>query len=130
MPAIVQDPRILAAAQRAIDVLLRFKGITIVLSPVKGDPVAKPGGGHDFVPPPPRAPQTFALSKTTGFDGIEFSPNDEGENRKRAYVLTGRFDAEIAVGDQWSDAEADYTVETVDQDNGFKTQATVTGWLV
>jgi hypothetical protein len=129
MPAIVQDPRILAAAQKAIDVLLRFKGITIVLTPVKGAPVAKPGGGHDFVPPPPRAPQLLALSKTSGFDGIEFSPSDDGENRKRAYVLTGRWDAEIGIGDQWEDDEAEYTVNTVDQSSGFKTQATVTGWL-
>ena len=129
MPAIVQDPGIIAAARKAIDILLKFKGIAVILVPSKGAPVAKPGGGHDFPPPIARDPQTFAVSKTTALDGIEYSPNDEGKNRKRAYVLTGRWDADVAIGDQWSDAEADYTVDTVDSSSGFKTQATVTGYL-
>lgn len=129
MPQIVQNAGILNAAKQAIEVMLRLKGIDIELIPVKGSPVAKPGGGHDFVPPVNRDPQKFALSKTSGFDGLEYSPNDEGLNRKRAYVLTGRSDAEIAVGDTFSDDEADYTVDTVDATSGFKTQATVTGFL-
>ena len=129
MPAIVQVPSILAAARSAIEILLRFKGIDVVLYPVKGIPVPKPGGGHDFATPTPRDAQQFALSKTNAFDGIEFSSNDEGMSRKRAYVMTGRYDAEIAIGDTFSDDEADYTVDTVDQTSGFKTQATVTGFL-
>jgi hypothetical protein len=129
MPKIVQDAGILVAAQAAIEILLKFKGTDIVLTPNKGERVSKPGGGHDYVPPVDRDPQTFALSKTNAFDGIEFSPNDDGKNQKRAYVLTGRFDAVIAKGDTWSDDEADYQVDTLDQTSGFKTQATVTGWL-
>jgi hypothetical protein len=129
MPKIVQDTGILDAAKAAIEVLLTFKGTNIVLTPTKGTRVAKPGGGHDFVPPADRAPQIFALSKTSAFDGIEFSPNDDGKNQKRAYVLTGRFDAVIAKGDTWEDDEAEYQVDTLDQTSGFKTQATVTGWL-
>jgi len=129
VPEIVQVPGILAAARQAIEILLQFKGIDVVLTPNKGTPVLKPGGGHDFTPPADRAVQKFSVSKTTAFDGIEYSPNDEGLNRKRAYMLTGRYNAVIAIGDTWSDAEADYTVDTVDASSGFKTQATVTGFL-
>lgn len=129
MPEIVQDAGILRAARQAIEVLLKFKGIEIVLTPNKGTRVRQPGGGHDFIPPGPRAVQLFALSKTSAFDGIEYSPNDDGKNQKRSYVLTGRHDAAIAKGDTWEDDEAEYQVDTLDQTSGFKTQATVTGWL-
>src|SRR6478752_4441842 len=128
MPAIVQVPSILAAARSAIEILLQFKGVDVVLYPVKGIPVPKPGGGHDFATPTPRDAQKFAISKTNAFDGVEFSSNDEGMSRKRAYVMTGRYNAEITIGDTFSDDEADYTVNTVDQTSGFKTQATVTGF--
>lgn len=128
MPEIVQDARILAAARKAIDILLKFKGIPIVLTPTKGAPVLKPGGGHDFVPPAPRAPQILALSRIGG-DDIDYSPNDEGANRKREYVMTGRYDAQVTIGDTFEDDEAEYTVNTVDSSSGFKVQATVTGWI-
>lgn len=129
MPQIVQDPGIIAAARQAIEVYLHFKGIEVTLVPIKGNSIAKPGGGRDYIPPTPRAPQTFALVKTNAFDGLEFSPNDDGLSRKRAYLLTGRHDAAIAIGDNWSDYEADYTVDTLDQTSGYKSIATVTGFL-
>lgn len=129
MPAIVQDPGILKAARDAIEVMLSFKGIPVVLTPKKGTPVTKPGGGHDFNPPLPKDPQLLAVAKSNFFDGVEFSPNDEGMNRKREYTVTGRYDADIEIGDTWSDDEADYEVMTVDNSSGFKTIASVTGWL-
>ena len=129
MPLIVTDPSILKAARAAIEVLLRFKGQQITLIPTKGTKIPKPGGGHDFADPIPRAPQTFALSKINNFDAIEYSPNDDGKNQKRSYLLTGRHDAVIAKGDNFSDTEADYVVDTLDQTSGFKTMAGVTGWL-
>lgn len=129
MPEIVQDAGILAAARDAIDILLQFKGTTITLIPSEGTKIPKPGGGHDFADPVPREPQLFALSQTGVFDGIEFSPNDDGKNQKRAYVLTGRYDADIQRGDTWEDDEATYEVDTLNNTNGFKSQATVTGWL-
>lgn len=129
MPLIVTNPSILNAARTAIEVLLKFKGQQITLLPTQGERIPKPGGGHDFAEPTPRAPQTFALSKLNNFDDIDFSPNDDGKNQKRSYLLTGRHDAEIAKGDTFSDDEADYTVDTLDQTSGFKTMAGVTGWL-
>jgi len=107
---------------------LTFKGLPIELLPTEATPIAKPGGGVDFVPQPPRVPQDFALSKV-GSDNVTTSNNDDGQARTRNYVLTGRFDAEIAIGDTWSDDEADYRVETVDGTNGYATRATVLGYL-
>lgn len=129
MPKIVVNQSILNAARSAIEVLLRFKGVTVTLIPSQGVRIPKPGGGHDFADPIPREPQKFAISKLNNFDGIEFSPNDEGKNQKRAYLLTGRHDAVIAKGDTFSDDEADYTIDTLDQTSGFKTMAGATGWL-
>jgi len=129
MPAIVQDPGILKAARDAIEVMLTFKGIQVTLTPQKGTPIQKPGGGHDFNPPAPRDPQLMSVAKSSFFDGVEFSNNDDGLNRKRAYTVTARHDADIEIGDTWSDDEADYEVMTVDNSSGYKTIATVTGWL-
>src|ERR1700752_3009636 len=128
MPLIVVDPAILAAAQQAIEVLLQFKGQMIALQPLDSTPIAKPGGGHDFDMVPPRAPQLLALSATSGLT-VGSSTNDDGIVRTRDYVLTGRIDAEIGINDTWSDDEADYRVESGDQDNGYRTTATVIGFL-
>lgn len=128
MPLVTVDPGILAAAQQAIEVLLQFKGAEIVLTPNEATPVPKPGGGVDFIPPADRDPQLFALSKV-GTDNVQSSQNDEGTTRTRNYVLTGRFDAEIAIGDVWSDDEADYRVETVDATNGYACRATALGFV-
>lgn len=113
----------------AIGIKLQFQGIPVVLLPEKGDPIRKPSGGHDYGPPVPRQQQVFVVSRTTGFDGIEFSPNDDGKSRKRAYVMTGAYDAEVAIGDTFEDDEAEYTVDTVDNSSGYKTIAGVTGFL-
>jgi hypothetical protein len=128
MPLIVTDPGILAAAQQAIDVLLQFKGQMIDLQPLDATPIAKPGGGHDFEQVPTRGPQLFALSATSGL-AVGSSTNDDGIVRTRDYTLTGRVDAQVDINDTWSDDEADYRVENVDNDNGYRTTATVIGFL-
>lgn len=127
MPHIVQDPGILAAAKNAIEVLLKFKGQTVVLMR-KGVPIAKPGGGHDFSYRAPLAPQTFAWSQV-GDDEVLDGDNGDTPVVKRSYVLTGRVDADIKPDDTWEDSEAEYRVETVNNDNGFKTSATLVGFV-
>lgn len=128
MPLIVTDPAILAAAQQAIDILLQFKGQMIDLQPLDATPIAKPGGGHDFEQVPTRGPQLLALSAVGGLS-VGSGTNDDGIVRTRDYVLTGRVDAQIDINDTWSDDEADYRVETVDNDNGYRVTATVIGFL-
>ena len=127
MPKIVQDENILAAARNAIEILLKFKGQQITLSR-KGTAVRKPSGGHDFQTAADVPAQLLALSRV---GGDELLDGDNGETPvvKRHYVLTGRHDASVRADDTWSDAEADYRVESVDDSSGFKVQADVVGFV-
>lgn len=128
MPQLTSNPAILAAARKAIEVLLQFKGAEVTLLPKNGTIVAKPSGGRDFVPAEPREPQLVAFSRV-GSENIGQANTDDGQYVTRAYVLTGRWDMDIAIGDSWSDGEADYTVESVDQTSGIKTSADVIGFV-
>lgn len=128
MPKVTSSASINNAARQAIEVLLRFKGFEVALVPREGTVVAKPGGGRDFFPAEPRPPQLVALSKV-GEDNYGTASTDEGQYVTRSYVLTGRWNMDIALGDTWSDGEADYKVESLDQTSGFKTSATVIGFL-
>ena len=128
MPQLTSNGAILAAAKKAIEVLLQFKGSEVILVPKNGTVVAKPSGGRDFVAAAPRAVQTIALSRI-GSENIGQANTDDGQYVTRAYALTGRWDMDIAIGDSWSDDEADYTVDSVDQTSGFKTSADVIGFV-
>jgi hypothetical protein len=124
VPAITTNPNILAAARSAILIKLKFKGQQIVLNR-RGDPVAKPGGGKDFMARVPLPAQNLVLSQI-GDDVI-----DEGEGGqqviRRNYILSGAYDADIHIGDIWYDAESDYEVLTVNDDNGYQVTANVVG---
>ena len=87
----------------------------------------KPGGGHDFTKSS-RLPQTFRLVRQGTFDGIEYSPNDEGMSRKFAYLIIGKHDAEVAVGDTWDDGDNNFKIDTVEPYNGYEVRALVTGY--
>lgn len=127
MPAIVQNPGILAAARNAIEVLLKFKGQQVILKR-RGAPIEKPSGGHDYSGVPTSlSPQDFAWSQV-GDDILEDGDGD-APVVKRNYVLTGRYNADIQVDDTWSDAEADYRVESINDSNGFATHANVVGFV-
>lgn len=128
MPQIVVVPGILAAARNAIEILLKFKGVEVVLTPAKGATIQKPSGGDDFTEGVDRAPQLISLSKI-GADVVSDGENDEQRYVIRNYILTGRHDMLIAIGDRWSDSEADYRVDTLDQTNGYKTSADVVGYI-
>lgn len=126
MPQITSDPGILRAARTAVGLLLKFKGQPIVLSR-KGDPIVKPGGGRDFADRLPMAPQTLVLAQVGG-DIVE---DGEGglQTIKRNYTLTGAHDADVHIGDIWQDAEADYLVKTVNDDNHYKVVCEVVGTI-
>ena len=128
MPQITSNAAILSSARRAIEVLLQFKGFQVILVPKNGTVVAKPSGGRDFVSAAPRVTQTVVLSRA-GSEYIGQANTDDGQYVTRSYVLTGRWNMAIAIGDTWSDTEADYTVDSVDQTSGFKTSAEVIGFV-
>jgi hypothetical protein len=121
--AIQVDPVQLAAD------LLALRGQLITLIPAAGVAVEKPSGGKDYSAAEPREPQYFVLYNTKGFDGREDSQTDRGLSRKFQYQLVGAADAEIAIGDKWSDAVADYVVQSVDRTKPYITMALVTGFL-
>ena len=89
---------IVKAAKDAIDVLLRLKGDSIVLTAAGG--VQRPGGGFDFSDGGTvRDPQVFAFR-----DRSSSTPTKAGESRKdldEEQIMTGRFDAEVEPGDRF-----------------------------
>jgi len=50
-----------ADAREAVSELLQLRGRSIILTPALGTVTEKPGGGKDYGPSTPRAPQIFAL---------------------------------------------------------------------
>lgn len=115
-------------ARAAVTELLQLRGQSIVLTPV-GAAVTKPGGGNDYVAGTPRTAQTFALFKTSNFDGREDAQTDQGQSRKFDYKLIGQWNAMVQVGDTWQDDTAEYTVESVDRSKSYQVTALVTGYL-
>lgn len=127
MPAVVQDAGIIRAARSAIDVLLKFKGVSIVLYR-KGTATKFDDGGHDFAQPYPLIAQKFAVTQLGG-DILEDGNDGDTPVVKRNYQLTGKFDADVRIDDTWEDAEADYRVESVNDSSGYRTTATVVGFV-
>jgi len=128
IPNLTINPSLLRAARSGLEVLLKFKGVQVVLIPAKGVQVRKPSGGHDFERADGRDPQYLALSKI-GSDIVQDSTNDQGKARMRQYILTGRWDMDIEINDTFSDDIADYLVETVDRTMGWKTSAEVLAYI-
>jgi hypothetical protein len=124
VPAIVNDPGILRAARNAVVLMLKFKGNPIVLRR-RGTIVNKPSGGKDFTGRVDIPAQTLALAQIGG-DVIE---DTEGgaQSVQRNYILTGRYDADIQVGDIWKTVEAEFEVKSVNDDNSYKVTAEVVG---
>jgi hypothetical protein len=127
MPAITTNQSILKSARNAIEILLKFKGISVVVMR-KGVAIDKPGGGHDFTTPHPLAMQVFSLTQT-GADIMEDGTNGDTPVVRRNYLLTGRYDADLRVDDTWEDGEAEYRVETCSATSGYKTTAEVVGFV-
>lgn len=108
---------------------IKAKPTTISLVPTRGDiAISKPGGGHDFPSPLPRAAQQFRLIVQTGFDGIELSPNDDGMSRKFAYIIVGSWNAQLAIGDMWSEGANRYHVDSIEPYNGYEVRGKVTAF--
>ena len=125
----IVEPGLLEAARQSIEVLLEFKGQSIILTPTTGSAtIHSDRGTRSFSAVPPRAAQLFSLNEI-GTDDREQSERDEGLNRKRSLTMTGRYNATVAVGDTFSDASADYVVESVDATSGYKIDCAVTAYL-
>ena len=127
MPPVTTNQSILKSARGAIEVMLKFKGIPVVVMR-QGVMVEKPGGGHEPTPPYALAAQMFSVSQI-GDDIVEDGANGDTPYVKRNYMLTGRYDADLRVDDTWEDAEAEYRVESCSATSGYKTTAEVVGFV-
>jgi hypothetical protein len=117
------------AGAESIDALLAAWGVAVTLTPATGVVTDKPGGGKDYAPAAPRATQLFATFNTGSFDGREHSPADQGMARKLAIRLVGRADAQIEIGDTFSDDIAAYKVASVDRATPYKVDALAVAFL-
>lgn len=87
----------------------------------RGTEVLKPSGGHDFrdaghfaieLGDDPRPPQTVSLGKI-GNDVVSEGETAQQQYVLRNYVLTGRWNMVIEVGDMREDAEANCRADAV-----------------
>ena len=49
-------------------------------------------------------------------------------SRKFAFLLVGRYDAVVAVGDSWDHGTNHFHIDTVEPYNGYEVRALVTGY--
>ncbi len=118
-----------AEARAAIDELLALRGQPVVLIPGTGTVIEKPGGGKDYGPGVPRAPQVFAKFNKQKLDGVDRAQTDRGTVRSVELEMIGAHDAIVVAGDHWEDYAATYTVESVDNSQPYQIKAIVTAYL-
>lgn len=116
------------AGADAIAALLAMQGEQIVLTPATGVKIEGPDG-DDYGPAQPRPAQRFATFNIGGVDARERSTADRGMVRKLAIRLVGAADAQIEVGDTFSDDIADYKVESVDRSTPYRVDALAAAFL-
>ena len=98
---------------------------TINLVPAKGLPVAKAGGGYDFIAGSARSPQTFKIVSMA--DSASTTDVEGGQTRVFNYTLVGRHDAVIEIDDVWEDGQNRYRVTGIRPRNGYEVKADVEG---
>lgn len=123
-------PSLVNALRKGTDVVLKQFGTEVILTPHKR--TKKAGGVYDWEPQPPRDPQILlvepvgaTLSGITGSEGG--ITNVEGAQiHSWSYTLTGKYDAEIEIGDTWQNGETTYRATALQPFNNYEKKATVT----
>lgn len=122
-------PSLIKALRKGTDVILKQFGTEITLIPHLR--VKKAGGVYDWEPQPPRDPQIFNVEPVgatlTGITGASGGiTNAEGAKlHSWSYVLTGKYDAQIAIGDVWKDGATSYRVDAIQPYNFYEKTAVV-----
>jgi hypothetical protein len=70
----------------------------------------RPGGAKVRVDGTPKASQTFKFIYPGG-DGIVVTA--EGQTRRFDFILVGAYDADLSIGDHWTEGGQNYVVEYV-----------------
>lgn len=117
-------PSILSALRKATAVSIRLDPTTITLIPHKR--VNQGGGAWKVVPQTPRPPQTFLveanaslLAGVTGAAG-GLSNTEGAQAHSWSYTLTGAWDCQMEIADQWQDGETLYRVIALNPSNGYE----------
>lgn len=105
------------------DVFIRMDPEFIVLIPIATH-LEQPGGGHKKVAGPPRPAQTFKMIYPAGDSGGTVTTTD-ASLKKYDFILLGRHDAQVFIGDAWQDAKGNSWVVTgLAPYNGYEVKAT------
>lgn len=127
-------PGILNALRKATDIAIKFNPRTIALVP--HSKTKSNGGQVAWVPETPRAAQTFTiepvgstLSGITGTTGgLAQSQSGGATAHEWYYNLTGRWDSEMDINDQWADGDMTYRITAIQPFNGYERVAVVVGF--
>ena len=68
----------------------------------------RPGGSHRFVDGPAKDPQIVKMIYPGG-DGIVVTA--DGKTRRFDFIIVGQHDADIAIGDHWTEGDQNYVIE-------------------
>lgn len=116
------------ALRKGTDVLLDIDSHEITLIPHQR--VQKPGGAYDWVEQPARPPQRFNIEPSLGTRVIDSGGDVRtseagGTAHGWTFVLKGRHDAQIAIGDVWYAGETTYRVISIQPRNEYDTTAVI-----
>jgi hypothetical protein len=123
----ISQQRGLAELRRNTEWFIADDPSSIVLTP--HTKTREASGGYTWVAGSPRTAQTFKLipfSLTP--DGIVRS--EGGEVRNWTYFVVGTYDAEIEIGDTWSDGNTMYRVTGIVHANDYEIKAAATAFGV
>lgn len=126
-------PSILKALRKATDVSIKVNPRMIVLVPHEKQKVD--GGQVKWVALTPRAAQQFTiepvgstLAGITGTAGGAAQTGSGATGHEWFYNLTGRWDSEMEINDQWQDGDMTYKITAIQPFNGYEKVAVVIGY--
>lgn len=79
------------------------------------------GGTKTFGSGTPRQSQDFKVIWSGSQDGLVVTA--EGTTRRFDFILVGRYNAEVAIGDYWKVDNQHYQIEWIAPDNGYEVKA-------
>lgn len=79
------------------------------------------GGTKTYGSETPRESQSFKIIWSGSQDGLAIT--SEGKTRRFDFILVGRYDAEVAIGDFWKLDDQHFQIEWVAPNNGYEVKA-------
>lgn len=123
MTSAVRSLRALPALRRAVEKYIEVDHMVITLQPLPK--TTKPGGIYDVSTVAKREPQKFVLKAYNIYGYNTLADIGSSDNLRRYFQMTGVWDAEVEIGDSWSDGGTNYRVVSILPKNDYETQALV-----